>query len=76
MNYKTDKKANARYWDNIDGIIENMIHEIASYSDVEMAKDIIESTLYDDGLVPDVKEIVIKYLTEKGGVFPYVNEDM
>ena len=76
MNYKTDKKANARYWDNIDGIIENMIHEIASYSDVEMVKDIIESTLYDDGLVPDVREIVIKCLTEKGVVFPYVNEDM
>lgn len=76
MNYKIYKKANAMYWDNIDGIIENMIHEIASYSDVEMAKDIVESTLYDDSLVPNVREIVIKCLTEKGGIFPYVNEDM
>lgn len=76
MSYKTDKKANARYWDDIDRIIENMIHEVASYSDVEMTEDIIESTLYDDGLVPDVREIVIKCLTEKGGVFPYVDENM
>ena len=75
MSYKTDKKANARYWDEIDATIESMIHEVAEFSDVKLNEETLEDMI-GDGIVADVREMVINYLTEKGGNFPFVNEDM
>ena len=75
MSYKTDKKANARYWDGIDGTIEAMICAVADFSDNDLNGDTLEDMI-SDGIVADVRELVINYLTEKGGNFPFVNENM
>lgn len=72
MSYKTNKKANARYWDAIDAVIEGAITEVADFSDNEVDID----DLIGDGIVADVREMVINYLKEKGGNFPFVNENM
>lgn len=75
MSYKTNKKANARYWDGIDATIEEMIVGIANFSDTKLEEEIFDD-LVGDGIVADVREVVINYLKDKGGEFPYVNENM
>ena len=75
MSYKTDKKSNARYWDEIDGIFERMVYDVAEFSDVEFEEDALDDII-SDGIVADVREMVINYLKEKGGSFPYINENM
>ena len=75
MSYKTDKKANARYWDEIDGIFERMVYDVAEFSDVKFEEDALDDII-SDGIVADVREMVINYLKEKGGSFPYINENM
>lgn len=72
--HKTDKKANARYWDKIDTIIENAVYEIADLSDVSLERKLDD--IGGDGIVSDVRELVIGYLKDKGGIFPYVDENM
>lgn len=74
MDFRTDKKANARYWDEIDATIERMVCEVADFSDEKLDKDSLD--MISDGIVADVREMVINYLTEKGGSFPFVNGDM
>ena len=74
MDFRTDKKANARYWDEIDATIERMLCEVADFSDEKLDKDSLD--MISDGIVADVREMVINYLTEKGGSFPFVNGDM
>lgn len=73
--HKTDKKANARCWDAIDATVEKMVRTIAGFSDVKFKEGTLDD-LNGDGIVADVREIVISYLTEKGGEFPFVDEDM
>lgn len=70
-NFQTDKKLNAAYWDVIDNIIEEAIMDIADMSVQEIHPD-----LYGDGIVPNIREILIKYLKEAGGEFPYVDENL
>lgn len=74
MSYKNNKKANARYWDGIDSIIEHMINDIAEFSDNNINDELDD--IISDGIVADVREIVINYLKEKGGVFPFVDGNM
>ena len=75
MDFRTDKKANARYWDEIDATIERMLCEVADFSDEKLDKDSLD--MISDGIIADVREMVINYLTEKGGgSFPFVNGDM
>ena len=74
-NYKTDKKRNAAYWDEIDAIIERMVRDVADFSDTYFEGDVL-GDMISDGIVADVREMVINYLTEKGGYFPYVDENM
>lgn len=74
MDFRTDKKANARYWDEIDATIERMLYEVADFSDEKLDKDSLD--MISDGIVADVREMAINYLTEKGGSFPFVNGDM
>ena len=74
MDFRTDKKANARYWDEIDATIERMVCEVADFSDEKLDKDSLD--MISDGIVADVREMVINYLKEKGGNFPFVNENM
>jgi hypothetical protein len=74
-NYKTDKKRNAAYWDEIDATIERMVCDVADFSDTKFEDDVLDDMI-SDGIVADVREIVINYLIEKGGNFPYVDEDM
>ena len=75
MSHKTDKKANARYWDGIDAMVEQMVRDVAAFSDRKVEEDALDD-LISDGIVADVREVVIAYLEEKGGEFPFVNEDM
>ena len=75
MSYQTDKKANARYWDEIDATIEQMICDVADFSDAKYEDEVLDDMI-GDGIVADVREIVINYLTEKGGIFPFVDENM
>lgn len=75
MSYKTDKKANARYWDEIDATIEGMVCDVANFSDTKFEDGILDDMI-SDGIIADVREMVINYLKEKGGNFPYVNENM
>ena len=70
-NLQTDKKLNAAYWDVIDNIIEEAIMDIADMSVQEIHPD-----LYGDGILPNIREILIKYLKEAGGEFPYVDENL
>ena len=74
-NYKTDKKRNAAYWDEIDATIERMVCDVADFSDTKFEDDILDDMI-SDGIIADVREMVINYLTEKGGSFPFVNGDM
>ena len=74
-NHKTDKKANARYWDLIDAVVEEMVLDVAKFSDIELDEDVLEDVV-GDGIVADVRELVIAYLKDKGGEFPFVDEDM
>ena len=73
--YRTDKKHNVRYWDYIDGVIEEAICSIAKASDIEMEEEIVENSLYDDGLLWEVRELIINRLEKNGGRFPFVNEN-
>ena len=73
--YKTDKKANARYWDSIDAVIEIAVCDIAKFSDTEINEEVLDD-LISDGIVADIRELTIKYLEEKGGTFPYVDGNM
>ena len=70
-NFKTDKKRNAAYWDEIDATVERFINEIAVFS----AKS-FDFDGYDDGIIPDVRESVVEALKKCGAEFPYVNENM
>lgn len=74
-NFKNDKKRNAAYWDEIDAVIEQAISEISEFSDEALAEDALEDVI-GDGIIADVRELIINYLAEKGGKFPFVNEDM
>lgn len=74
-NYKNNKKRNAAYWDEIDAVIEQTISEISEFSDEELEEDALEDVI-GDGIIADVRELIINYLAEKGGKFPFVNEDM
>ena len=75
MSYKTDKKANARYWDEIDATIERMVCDVADFSDTKFEDGVLDDMI-SDGIVADIREMVINYLKEKGGNFPYVDENM
>ena len=75
MDHRTDKKANSRYWDEIDALIEKMVMETAEFSDTKINSEELDD-IVSDGIVADVREMVINYLKEKGGEFPYVDENM
>ena len=69
---RTDKKANAAYWDRIDGAIEHMLGKVADLS----VKTVFWSDYYGDGIIPAIRELVVKYFEENGGEYPFVNENM
>lgn len=73
--HQADKKKNAAYWDAIDGIIVNAITEIAKYSDEEIDSDELEDAIY-DGTLGEVRDLIISSLENRGGVFPFVKEDL
>lgn len=73
---KTDKKTNAAYWDAIDDTIETCIKDLTPFSAVNITSDNDEIDLYSDGIIGEVRDRIIEYLTEKGCVFPFVNENM
>ncbi len=70
-NFKTDKKRNAAYWDEIDATVERFVNEIASFSAKSFNFD-----GYDDGIIPDVREAVVEALKKCGAEFPFVDENM
>lgn len=71
---KTDKKTNAAYWDVIDNTIETCIMDLIPLSAAEIDTDDLD--LYSDGIIGEIRDRLIEYLTEKGGEFPFVNENM
>ena len=85
---RTDKKTNAAYWDAIDDVVFSCIKELAQYSvnsDTKLVfdendEDENENTtfcdLFGDGIVGEVRDIIIKYFEENGAEFPFVNENM
>ena len=84
---RTDKKANAAYWDAIDDDVFNCITAIAalSLSENRLIFDENEDDndenatfcdLYGDGIIGEIRDRIIEYLTEQGGDFPFVNENM
>ena len=73
--HQTDKKKNAAYWDKIDGIVEEAIAEVAKYSDVEISTEEVEEATY-DGLLGEVRDLIISALENRGGAFPFVKGDM
>lgn len=88
LTIRTDKKANAAYWDAIDDVVFSCIKELAQHSvnsDIkfifdENDEDENENTtfcdLFGDGVVGEVRDIVVKYFEENGAEFPFVNENM
>ncbi len=71
---KTDKKTNAAYWDVIDDTIETCIMDLIPLSATEIDTDNLD--LYGDGIIGEIRDRLIEYLTEKGGDFPFINENM
>lgn len=80
------KKSNMAYWDAIDDVVFCCIREVADYStdDVTLIfdeEDITEDEtthfcdLYGDGIIGEVRDIIIKYLKENGAKFPFVNKN-
>ncbi len=69
---KTDKKENARYWDEIDNTIEKALKKIKGMSFTPT----VDTDFYGDGILPELREKIIAYFKDKGGDYPYVNEDM
>lgn len=86
LTIRTNKKANAAYWDAIDDVVFSCIKEFAQYSlnfDTKLVFDEDnddENTtfcdLFGDGIVGEVRDIILKYLEENGAEFPFVNENM
>lgn len=70
---KTDKKANARYWDNLDHMAEKFVKKIAKNS-------IVKTELEEDDIISIAKEVltlVTNKITEQGkGDYPYLDESM
>lgn len=71
---KTDKKTNATYWDAIDDTIETCIMDLIPLSAIKIDTDDLD--LYSDGIIGEIRDRIIEYLTEQGGEFPFVNENM
>lgn len=72
--FKTDKKKNAAYWDVIDDTVETCITDILAMSAEKVDAD--ELDLYGDGIIGEVRDLIIDYLKEQGAEFPFVDGDM
>ena len=72
---RNDKKHNVRYWDSIDGIIEECIHSVSKMSMVEMEEANVDDSFYGHGLVPQIRDLIVSELEEVGGDFPFVDEN-
>ena len=72
---RTDKKTNARYWDGIDGDIENLIHAIAAKSAKPLSAHMLAAADM-AGAVAGIRESLIGWLESAGGEYPTVDEDM
>lgn len=70
----SDKKENARYWDDIEAIIAEAIEKVANKSSVPISKEKLEEYVTD--ITSETREIIIKNLEDIGGYFPFVDEEM
>ncbi len=70
----SDKKENARYWDDIEAIIAEAIEKVAGKSSVLINKEKLEEYLTD--ITSETREIIIKNLEDIGGYFPVIDEEM
>lgn len=70
----SDKKENARYWDDIEAIIAEAIEKVAGKSSVPISKGKLEEYLTD--ITSETREVIIKNLEDIGGYFPCVDEEM
>lgn len=73
-----EKKRNSSYWDEIDGIIEDCIRNVAASSTTQIDIDELD----DDGeielanIVADTRELIISKLKDAGCTFPYVEGNL
>lgn len=73
-NIQTDKKANSRYWDDIDGKCYELIQELSKYSTTQVLDEELNNITCQCGA--EIREIIINHLKNVGGNFPFVNEDL
>lgn len=70
----SDKKENARYWDDIEEIIAEAIQKVADKSSMPINKEKLEEYVTD--ITSETREIIIENLEAIGGDFPFVDEEM
>jgi hypothetical protein len=70
----SDKKENARYWDDIEEIIAEAIQKVADKSSIPINKEKLEEYVTD--ITSETREIIIENLEAIGGYFPCVDEEM
>ena len=70
-----DKKANVQYWDALEDSVFECIKGIMGFSTtkIPLTDDELINELLSDGTLKEVTEKIVDFLTEKGGVFPYVD---
>lgn len=76
--FENDKKKNSAYWDEIDGVVEDCVRNIAAFSTTPIDIDELD----DDGeiefanIVADTRELIISKLKDAGYTFPYVEGNL
>lgn len=76
--FENDKKKNSRYWDAIDGVVEECVRNIAAFSTTQINIDELD----DNGeielanIIADTRELIISRLKAAGCKFPYVEGDL
>lgn len=76
--FENDKKKNSRYWDAIDGVVEDCVRDIAAFSTTQIDIDELD----DDGeielanIIADTRELITSKLKDAGYTFPYVEGNL
>lgn len=76
--FENDKKKNSAYWDEIDGVVEDCVRNIAAFSttpiDIDELDDNGEIELAN--IVADARELIVSKLKGAGCTFPYVEGNL
>lgn len=86
---KTNKKANAQYWDEIEDLILELIKKISKFSTSDKKIFFDEGAkgyncdnpnhvfydVYEEGLLPSIRDQIVEELENNGASFPFVDEN-